>query len=390
MVTFALDVPTIALLTAMVMVFGAGAMIFLAYGHPTERGLYDLATGSTLIAVGMLFYPFQNTLPMWLSATLPNFLYVAGPAFFWFGFRQLFRRPVLRRPALIWAATIVPIHLYFSYVDYNSDVRVVVYTVYHGSMMVLTARELFRRSDEAWAGPRLVIAWGVVLHTAYTVVRGVIAATVGAGDAVKTPGILHGLAFLDAILINMSITFGCALLTSQRLQAHLNRVARTDDLTGALNRRALVEAAAPEAHRSQRHGTGMAVLILDIDHFKAVNDRFGHVAGDEVLRRFVVCIRDALRAEDLLGRMGGEEFCAVLVDAASRQIEQVGERLRQSIADLPIPWDKTTIRITASIGIAILGVDADNFDDLYKRADERLYQAKAAGRNQVIGPPRPA
>lgn len=386
MLTFALDVPTLSLMSMVVTMFGAGGMVFLSYSHRNERGLYDLAFGSSLLAVGMALYPFRGVLPNLFSMVLPNYLFMLGPVYFWSGFRQLLRRPFSRRPMLLWATASLPFFLYFTLVDYQTNVRVVVFSIFHCVIIGMVALDLFRKSDEAWAGPRLFIATAIAAHVVYTLIRGFVAATVGTGDAVRTPGLMHGLAFVDAMLISMAVTFGCAILTSQRLQAHLNRVARTDDLTGAYNRRALAEAAEAEVRRTERHTTGLAVLILDIDHFKKVNDRYGHVAGDEVLRHFVLRLREGLRAEDLVGRMGGEEFCVVLVDAASRQVPQVGERLRRLVEEMTVSWDKGAIRITTSIGIAVWGLDGAGFDELYKRADERLYRAKAEGRNRAIGP----
>ncbi len=166
-------------------------------------------------------------------------------------------------------------------------------------------------------------------------------------------------------------------------QATLERLATTDSLTGLLNRRAFLDATEREIRRAHRYGQSLTLLMLDIDHFKRVNDSYGHPAGDEVLRRVSATCRDLLRDEDLAGRLGGEEFAVTLVQAPRRAALVVAERLRMAIGDLAIEHEGRRIAVTVSIGVAEYGAGTEGVGRLVSQADMQLYKAKAAGRNCV-------
>jgi len=167
-------------------------------------------------------------------------------------------------------------------------------------------------------------------------------------------------------------------------QATLERLATTDHLTGLLNRRAFLEATEREIRRAHRYGQSLTLLMLDVDHFKRVNDTWGHPAGDEVLRRIAAACRDMLRDEDLTGRLGGEEFAVTLVQAPLRSAVAVAERLRKAIGELAITHQGQPIAATVSIGVAELAAGSAQLDRMIARADQCLYAAKHRGRNCVV------
>jgi diguanylate cyclase (GGDEF)-like protein len=163
--------------------------------------------------------------------------------------------------------------------------------------------------------------------------------------------------------------------------ASLAAAARTDAKTGLLNADAWQREAAVEVTRAQ---TPLAVAIADIDHFKAVNDTYGHLAGDTVLAAVSAAIRDLLSDCDLCGRFGGEEFALLLPRTAAAQALEITERIRQGISQLAIPRDGTAaIRVTISIGVAVPSQARRTLDDLLAAADHALYQAKRSGRDRV-------
>ena len=162
-------------------------------------------------------------------------------------------------------------------------------------------------------------------------------------------------------------------------------MAVTDGLTGLHNRRYLERHLATLVNQAIAREKPLSVLVLDIDHFKAINDGYGHAVGDDVLREFSRRLRKAVRGIDLACRMGGEEFVIAMPDTDAALALLVGERLRQKIAVEPfrIPESEETIEVTVSIGIAPLSSADDTPETLLKRADEALYEAKRAGRNRV-------
>lgn len=191
------------------------------------------------------------------------------------------------------------------------------------------------------------------------------------------------------VLERRSVHQGTAILLSDitekaLLLERLDALARTDFLTGLLNRRSLVESGTREVERSRRDGSPVGVLIVDIDFFKAVNDDFGHDAGDETLKALSSVLAAALRSVDILGRYGGEEFVAVLPGADLAASLAAAERLRAAAAAAEIASGGRRIRITVSIGVhsqsAEAGTDIERFISL---ADEALYLAKQRGRNRV-------
>jgi diguanylate cyclase (GGDEF)-like protein len=167
--------------------------------------------------------------------------------------------------------------------------------------------------------------------------------------------------------------------------ASLAAAARTDAKTGLLNAGSWQREAAVEVTRAAPAQTPLAVAIADIDHFKAVNDTHGHLAGDAVLAAVSATMRDLLRDCDLCGRFGGEEFAMLLPRTTAAQALEIAERIRQGISQLAVPQDGTTaIRVTISIGIAIPSQARCTLDDLLAAADHALYQAKRSGRDRVV------
>lgn len=178
------------------------------------------------------------------------------------------------------------------------------------------------------------------------------------------------------------------LIERDRLQSELQRLARIDPLTGALNRRAFRELLEREAARARRHGRPLSVVMIDLDHFKRVNDTMGHATGDLVLVAVARAVSAALRGEDLFGRYGGEEFIVALAETDLAGAVRAAERLRQAVAELRFDHDGSAQGITASFGVASFGdLRADNgetVDSVINTADQALYHAKAAGRNRVL------
>jgi diguanylate cyclase (GGDEF)-like protein len=179
-------------------------------------------------------------------------------------------------------------------------------------------------------------------------------------------------------------------IENARLFAEMEKLAITDTLTGINNRRQLFNLAQQEVDRAFRYNHDLSIIIMDIDHFKKVNDEFGHPAGDEVLIALTQLCQQNLRAVDTIGRYGGEEFMIIMPETSHKETEEAAIRLLQKIQTMTFRFDNQTLTITASMGIANLEDEKNKgqkitLDKLIKRADEALYQAKAAGRNQVCG-----
>ncbi|MCP3987425.1 MAG: GGDEF domain-containing protein [bacterium] len=170
-----------------------------------------------------------------------------------------------------------------------------------------------------------------------------------------------------------------------RFHEEVYRRVVVDNLTQVHNRRFFVEFLEKEISRCRRHSRSLCLLLIDIDHFKRVNDEIGHTAGDEVLRRVASCLASHARREECLARYGGEEFAMVLPESRTDGARQLAARLRESIEALNPEIEGKTVPITVSIGLAEWDDSMQAVEDMVRAADTRLYEAKDAGRNQVAG-----
>ena len=169
------------------------------------------------------------------------------------------------------------------------------------------------------------------------------------------------------------------------LRAELTRLASLDELTGIWNRRKFMELAEGEADRYRRYQRPFSVMMLDLDEFKAVNDRFGHFSGDFALKQFTGVVRGQVRALDVFGRLGGEEFGIILPETGLAEAAVLGERICKAVREYVIKFgDGVAIRLTVSIGVAEAGPGHNSLDDVISRADTALYRAKARGRDCMV------
>lgn len=179
------------------------------------------------------------------------------------------------------------------------------------------------------------------------------------------------------------VGFRIDITTLKRQERELARLAWIDSLTGAMNRHRFMELAGKEIDRAKRHGSEISLLLPDADHFKHINDKYGHAAGDAVLKGLVDRWSKSLRSHDLIGRIGGEEFGILLPEVNLHNATHTANRLRKEIAELPFAFEGQLLRVTVSIGVATLD-GGEDLPALMQRADRALYCAKEAGRDGVI------
>jgi diguanylate cyclase (GGDEF)-like protein len=166
--------------------------------------------------------------------------------------------------------------------------------------------------------------------------------------------------------------------------AQADEVTNTDALTFLPNRRKIIVELQEEVIRSNRYGAPLSISILDIDHFKKVNDIYGHTTGDETLRSVAACLRDHIRHPDIIGRYGGEEFLIVLPNSKVKAAAEQASRLCQQVRTMQIEANNNVLSVTISIGVAQFRVGQENWEGFLHRADEALYKAKDNGRDQWV------
>jgi diguanylate cyclase (GGDEF)-like protein len=192
----------------------------------------------------------------------------------------------------------------------------------------------------------------------------------------------------DRLQIGPNVVLRFAILdeAEEQLAHQLYEASTKDALTKAYNRKYFIERLAAEIAYAQRHLSPLSVVLFDLDHFKKVNDTYGHLAGDVVLRVVAAQVQRTIRTEDVLARYGGEEFVLLVRGIPHHNVAHFGERVRKAVDRLTVPWETYQLKATISVGVASISeLDANATGEiLLHRADERLYRAKSAGRNRVI------
>lgn len=378
-----LDTPTVAFVTVLVVCLQGGILTALWLIHRDMRGIGFWAGGALIVALGVLgAFLRSDSLP---SAALAaaNITIVAGLVVTWWGVDAFFgRRPGYRLGLVILAITAVGV-IYFL-VSGDSRSRVIFLLGIFALMAGLRIYSLLREVTPGTRFSQFLTSMALGAQATHYLV---LATAVFSLPPVEKPLAqlpFFGWIFLIPMLGSIVVVFGIVLLVNQTIAMRLKESARRDALTEALTRRAMEEVAEYELARSRRHSLPLSLLLLDIDHFKMVNDQYGHAAGDAALRQFAATVRRCLRREDVFGRLGGEEFCALLPSTAVGGAAQLAERIRQSVANLAVEAGGNRLSLKVSIGVASLGDHAGSWDELVNRADRAMYAAKRAGRNRVI------
>ncbi len=268
----------------------------------------------------------------------------------------------------------------------NLAARVIVTSAGFGGGMLVTGLMLQRIDSGSERSARLMVMSGF-LAGAFAMFARVIGMVIEPG-VVKdfvSPSYFQGAIFLVSLAVILITSVGFLLMHMERAEEAANRLAVTDPLTGSFNRRTFLQLGEKEIARTRRAKGAMSLLMLDLDHFKRVNDQYGHQAGDEALKAVVNSLQDSLRREDLLVRYGGEEFCVLLPDVPLDQAALLAERARAAVERTGFTFRGRVIPLTISIGVALLARDStEDIERLVSRADEALYSAKVSGRNRVV------
>jgi diguanylate cyclase (GGDEF)-like protein len=312
----------------------------------------------------------SQTLLTWPASELVNYLVVlpamltVPPPSAWFAHRDT---PVVRSRAEMWPALLLAI----------SCVAAVCFDGPGSIMFPMPALLLCALTFPVPRTALITLALGVGCLT--TIGFGVI----DIGQNMADPRNVVSVRIAVAFLVLVPLTISSAMAVRDDLLDQLRDAANHDGLTGLLNRRAFEQQMQARMAATRRSGGGVAVLWLDIDHFKAINDRHGHLAGDAVLQMFAATARACCRADDLVARMGGEEFALMIDVADAGAAAAIADRLHAAFAAQTVLWNSEAVRATVSIAACHVSAAHTDMADLFKRLDEALYLAKRQGRNRV-------
>jgi diguanylate cyclase (GGDEF)-like protein len=373
-----LDVRTLLLVVAVVAALTAIGMASFARRFPRFAGIGWFAVADLLLAVGMLLVATRDHAPDWLTTVVANVFTLGGLMLNAEGLRRYAggRWPWWSRPYALFLV-LLPAAAWFTYVDPDVRARILVFTGCAGLTLAAIALALHRSPAGVRLRPVVMAFAGFAL---WMLGRWLLTWFEAPMPTFMAAGTVHALTLVGYIVFVMAKDYGVLRDSVGQSLDEVAAQARTDPLTGLLNRRALAEIAVPALARARRSGSPLSLVLLDIDHFKQVNDAHGHAAGDAVLVGIAAMLRSRLRAGDGCARLGGEEFVLLLPDTGEAQALQVAEALRAQLAASDVAGVGPS---TASFGVSTGRGDAD-FDTLLREADRAMYAAKAAGRNRVV------
>jgi diguanylate cyclase (GGDEF)-like protein len=356
-------------------------LICMALQDRDNRSLRWLAWGYVAGFTGALLDLGGHWLPRWLSLGIYMEAAPVAYACFFNSVAQFVRRGIRGR----WLWLIINLAALPFFIHWSATLNMSASGMLHDAILVLetacTALLLVVVVDRDTRWPRRAIAIFLAIYCAVEVGRIAVFLATGkmAGEVVASAEIVSGVVYVVACSV---LPLAFIWMMNARLLVHLNRQSMIDPLTELLNRRGIQAAAEVELARYARSHQELALVVLDLDFFKLLNDRYGHPGGDAVLCEFSVFLRSMIRETDIAGRIGGEEFVLILPGIDAQTALHTIERLRLAVAEHTFEVGSRLTRVTASFGIAVSCGRKDlTWDRLHHEADQALYTAKAAGRN---------
>ena len=377
-----LDVNTLFMVTIYVEAILGLLLLFAWVQNTSIKAVAWWGFAHLLRAASVVLFGMYGSVPDLISIDLANAMLFTAFAVTWTGARVFDGRPAepvyMVTGAVLWLLICrLPI------LAEAVDARVLIASGIITTYTWLTAFEFWRGRDE-----QLVSRWPAIFmlfaHGALFLLRTPLVAVLPWSVTSQVYGSvwLTVLSF-EALLFTISIAFILLAMAKERTELRHRTAAMVDPLTGIANRRSFLQEAALIAKRHIADPRPTAVLVIDLDHFKSINDRFGHALGDRVLELFSETARQSIRSSDLIGRLGGEEFAAVLYDTNRDKAMAVAERIRESFAQASLEVDSRPVCATVSIGMVHCQEALLDVPQLLAQADQALYYAKERGRNRV-------
>jgi len=346
-----------------------------------------------LFTIGMFFLMLRKSVPYFVSSVITHSLIICGLMFFYIGLQRFIGKKASYVKVTVYFLIFFLLSIYFSYIFPSTKIRIIIYSLYfviiNSQAIYLLLFQTDRRQRVIYRNTAFVCGLMVILYTIRIVV--VFLYTPGTESFLQGP--VDSILVMASQMLNIGMTFSLVLMINSRLflevqdfanekemmALELRKLANTDGLTGIFNRSKIEQALTIEVLRSRRYKHPLSIIMADIDHFKEVNDTYGHNVGDQVLSGIASMIKQHVREVDTVGRWGGEEFLIVCPETTAEGAKKLAEKLRKKIEKHNF---KDVGSKTVSMGVA--QIEEDDWDeDMIKRADKNLYKAKKSGRNRV-------
>ena len=379
-----LDIRTECLLFALCSLVLSGTLLLMGRAFPPElKGVRRWALGDGALVLGFLALGFRGSLPDSLSIVGANTIIIMAMACYAHAIRELDDQlPSASLYVLVLGVGAAFVFFEWAHVNIASRTMLLSAAVAYASIVCAQSVPAGPISPPALS--RRLIGGAFTGLAGFMILRGIVVAlTRPTEQNLLAPNPLNDVMCVVVLAIVLLINIGFMLMCNDRVAAENRQLAATDALTETYNRRSIDALVQAELDHARVHGCSLVVLFMDVDHFKHVNDTYGHAVGDAVLQEFARVARRHIRADDVLGRYGGEEFLAVLRHTPLEEAVRIAERLRDAAAAVVIE-PTSRIRVTISIGVAVAGSRDHDRTLLIRRADHALYAAKQSGRNRVV------
>lgn len=379
--TLRLDLPTLLLSDLLIALLLASISLWLAHSRTSFRAMLVWGDSLLILAAALVLTALRGHVPEAVSPGMANVIFLLSSVFMLRAVRKFNAQSTSDWFGWILVLASIPIQLYFSQTP-SPSMRVI-FASGMLAIMLFRAAYSIQKSDTASGKISLgflsTVFW---LYGGFQLVR--VAIFVSFRLDSMQPGTLQQMTLIATMFFIIGATVGLLWLQMDRLQTDLKRLALMDPLTGVLNRRGFIAECDREISRCRRKKESFALALFNLDHFQALNDTYGYLAGDAALIHVVFIMRQVLRSHDILARIGGEEFVILLPGVSGETAATIAQRLLDGIASTAVEFERWTITLTASCGISIYPQNGDNWSTLLTAANHALYEAKGAGRNRVV------
>ncbi len=374
-IMFQFDVRAIALFIGMTFFAQAtaiGAQAILIRELKQYRGVRAALLANLCAAAGLMLRVFADWLPEFFTTVLSNTLLLTGPGLFYIALSQLTGFAYSKAFLIGVIATVAAFLSYFTYWDNHIENRIITLSLGSIAIVLIIILQLWRIQKTSLRFSADLMLVSFLIYGMFLIVRTIVIVSNPPQDASSlTP--TQSATYLLSFALSFFWSMGFILMVSQRLRNDLMEMATIDVLTRIPNRRATQAFLEKELSRVQRNQGEFTVLLIDIDNFKQVNDRWGHAVGDDVLSKTADILQSMIRRQDLVGRWGGEEFLIIVPGVCEGEV--LAERVRSEIASSKFSHRAIRFGITVSIGVAC-AKSSDQIDQILMMADHALYKAK--------------
>jgi diguanylate cyclase (GGDEF)-like protein len=370
-----------------VIAFVTSGVTYLVWSYqPRIHGLRGWSIGLTLCGFGWLIVLLHASPVPAAMTIIANSLVFAGYSTAWLSIRRFNDDSFDARRVVTSVIFFTALFTVVWLAGAELRDRVIMVSFLTGCLVLLAGLEIFKGGrDEPLQGRFPTALAFAVLGSAMVVRAGLSLYHPPPAQGAEYNDPTLGVALFITTICLIGITLGLLMMSTERLRNRYAKLALTDELTELPNRRSFLEQGDRLSRRTQMDDASACVLMMDLDYFSSVNQRFGHAGGDQALLAFANLLRNAMRPADLVARYGGEEFSAILAGVDAREGGRIAERIRSALAGLAIEVRGQMLNITVSIGVAPL--QQGDLRATIRKADDALYQAKALGRNQVAVAP---